>query len=57
MDYWVRWANKTIQKLYFASYILVLGSLNGVKRAIKLPDGGQKYKIVNFKGNDAFEVL
>ena len=48
MDYWVRWENKILQKLYFVSYILVLGSLNGAKRTIKLPDGGQKYKIFNF---------
>ena len=57
MDCLSGWVNKTIQKLYFASHIVVLGPLNGAKRANIWSNGGTKYKIDNFEANDAFEVL
>ena len=47
----------TMHKLYFASNILVFHPVNGAKGAKYVPKRGQKYKIVNFKADDAFEVL
>ena len=57
MDCLCRSINITIQKLYYASDILVLGTLNGEKGQKLWLNGGQKYKIVNFEADDAFEVL
>ena len=37
--------------------VLVLGPLKGEKRAKHMSKRGQKYKIVNFEAEDAFEVL
>ena len=39
------------------SHILVLGPLNGEKGQKIWLNGGQKYKIVNFEADNAFEVL
>ena len=57
MDCLSGWVNKTMQKLYFASHILVLGPLNGAKRAKIMAKRGAKNKIDNFEASDAFEVL
>ena len=57
MDCLSGWVNKTMQKLYFSSRILVLGLRNDEQGAKIWLNWGQKYKIVNFEANDAFEVL
>ena len=57
MDCLSGWVNKTMQKLYFATPILVLGPLNGVKMATNMAKWGEGgYKLFNFEGNDAYEV-
>ena len=57
MDRLSGWVNKTMQKLYFSSHSLVLDPPNGEKRIINVAEWGQKYKIVNFESNVAYEVL
>ena len=41
MDCLSGWVNKTMQKLYFATPILVLGPLNGVKMATNMAKWGE----------------
>ena len=57
MDCLSRYVNKLMKKLYFVNHILVLGPLNGAKRAKNMAKGRQQYKIVTFEDNGAFEVL
>ena len=57
MEYLGGWVNKDMPKLYFVSLILVLGLLNGAKRAKFKVKWGSKYEIVKFATDNAFEVL
>ncbi len=51
------WVDKQMQKMYFASYILLLDLINDAKRAQFGQNRGQKYKIGNFEASNAFGVF
>ena len=50
-------ANKTIQRMYFAINMKVIGALRAAKEPKLVQNEGQIYKIVDFEANFPFETL